>query len=313
MKKIFATALLATLVLASVAAAEPVAVFVSILPQKYFVEQIGGERVAVSAMVEKGRDPHVFEPLPAQMEGLSKAKAYFAVGLPFEETLLPRATSLNPGLKVFRIDEGIDKIAGSCDHDHHREGKDGKHEHEHKDEHKDEHKNEKHDHHAHHHEGADPHVWNGPREAIHMAGKILEGLIEIDPDGEAEYAERHAAFVERVKTMDAEFSRLFRGKMGASFLVFHPAWAYFARSYGLVEVAIETDGKEPKAADLANIISEAKERGVKAIFISPQFSKRSAEIIAQAIGATVETVNPLSEEWEENLRAVANAIAEAAK
>ena len=309
MKKIFATALLATLVLASVAAAEPVALFVSILPQKYFVEQIGGERVAVSAMVEKGRDPHVFEPLPAQMEGLSKAKAYFAVGLPFEETLLPRATSLNPGLKVFRIDEGIDKIAGSCDHDHHHghteEKQDHKHDHEHKD--------EKHDHHAHHHEGADPHVWNGPREVVHMAGKILEGLIEIDPDGGEEYTRRHAAFVERVKTMDAEFGRLFRGKMGASFLVFHPAWAYFARSYGLVEVAIETDGKEPKAADLANIISEAKERGVKAIFISPQFSKRSAEIIAQAIGATVETVNPLAEEWEENLRAVANAIAEAAK
>jgi len=309
MKKIFATALLATLVLASVAAAEPVAVFVSILPQKYFVEQIGGERAAVSAMVEKGRDPHVFEPLPAQMEGLSKAKAYFAVGLPFEETLLPRATSLNPGLKVFRIDEGIDKIAGSCDHDHHHGHTEEKHDHKHDHEHK----NEKHDHHAHHHEGADPHVWNGPREAIHMAGKILEGLIEIDPDGGEEYTKRHAAFVERVKTMDAEFSRLFRGKMGASFLVFHPAWAYFARSYGLVEVAIETDGKEPKAADLANIISEAKERGVKAIFISPQFSKRSAEIIARAIGATVETVNPLAEEWEENLRAVANAIAEAAK
>ena len=309
MKKIFATALLATLVLASVAAAEPIAVFVSILPQKYFVEQIGGERVAVSAMVEKGRDPHVFEPLPAQMEGLSKAKAYFALGLPFEETLLPRAANLNPGLKIFRIDEGIDKIAGSCDHDHHHghteEKQDHKHDHEHK--------NEKHEHHAHHHEGANPHVWNGPREVVHMAGKILEGLIEIDPDGGEEYTKRHAAFVERVKTMDAEFSRLFRGKMGASFLVFHPAWAYFARSYGLVEVAIETDGKEPKAADLANIISEAKERGVKAIFISPQFSKRSAEIIARAIGATVETVNPLAEEWEENLRAVANAIAEAAK
>ena len=294
MKKIFATALLATLVLASVAAAEPVSVFVSILPQKYFVEQIGGERVAVSAMVEKGRDPHVFEPLPAQMEGLSKAKAYFAVGLPFEEALLPRAASLNPGLKIYRIDEGIDKIAGS--HDHHHG-----------------HTEEKHDHHAHHHEGADPHVWNGPREAIRMAGKILEGLTEIDPDGKEEYAERHAAFVERLKAMDAEFAGMFRDRQGAAFLVFHPAWAYFARSYGLVEVAIETDGKEPKAADLANIISEAKERGVKAIFISPQFSRRSAEIVAQAVGASVTTADPLAAEWEENLRAVAKAIAEAAK
>ncbi len=104
--------------------------------------------------------------------------------------------------------------------------------------------------------------------------------------------------------MDAEFAGMFRDRQGAAFLVFHPAWAYFARSYGLVEVAIETDGKEPKAADLANIISEAKERGVKAIFISPQFSRRSAEIVAQAVGASVTTADPLAAEWEENLRAV---------
>ncbi|PKN49490.1 MAG: cation ABC transporter substrate-binding protein [Deltaproteobacteria bacterium HGW-Deltaproteobacteria-20] len=294
MKRVLFSALAVLLLLASVAAAEPVSVFVSILPQKYFVEQIGGERVDVSAMVEKGRDPHVFEPLPAQMEGLSKAKAYFAVGLPFEESLLPRAASLNPGLKIYHIDEGIDKITGG--HEHH-----------------DEHKDEKHEHHDPHREGADPHVWNSPREAILMAGKIVEGLTAIDPDGREEYARRHADFVERLKTLDAEFAGMFRGRQGATFLVFHPAWAYFARSYGLVEVAIETEGKEPKAADLANIISEAKERGVKAIFISPQFSKRSAEIVAQAIGASVTTADPLAAEWEENLRAVAKAIAEAAK
>lgn len=302
MKRVLFSALAVLLLFASAAAAGPVSVFVSILPQKYFVEQIGGERVDVSAMVEKGRDPHVFEPLPAQMAGLSKAKAYFAVGLPFEESLLPRAASLNPGLKIYRIDEGIDKIAGGREHH---------------DEHEDEpERNDgKHDHHVHepHREGADPHVWNSPREAILMAGKILEGLTEIDPDGREEYARRHADFVERLKTLDAEFAGMFRGRQGATFLVFHPAWGYFARSYGLVEVAIETEGKEPKAADLANIISEARERGVKAIFLSPQFSRRSAEIVAQAIGASVTTADPLAAEWEENLRAVAKAIAEAAK
>jgi zinc transport system substrate-binding protein len=316
MKKVLLSALFALLAFSSAAAAEPVSVFVSILPQRFFVGQIGGERVNVSVLVEKGRDPHVFEPLPAQMAGLAKAKAYFAIGLPFEETLLPRVKSLTPDLKIYHTDEGIDKIAVSRGHDNHE------HQHEHKAEqhehdHKHDHKAEKHEHHAHdnhhHHEGADPHVWNGPRETIHMAGNILAGLIEIDPDGKDEYTKRHAAFVERIKAMDAEFVELFREKQGAAFLVFHPAWAYFARSYGLVEVAIETDGKEPKAADLANIISEAKERGVRVVFISPQFSKRSAEIIARAVGATVETVNPLAEEWEENLRAVAKAIAEAAR
>jgi zinc transport system substrate-binding protein len=303
MKKVLSSAFLLLLVLASAASAEPVQVFVSILPQKYFVGQIGGERVNVSALVEKGKDPHAFEPLPAQMAGLSKAKAYFAIGLPFEEELLSRVERLNPGLKVFHTDRGIDKITGG--HRHEEAG----HEHGHT------HGGHEKDHHGHGHgsEGADPHVWNGPREAVHLAGKILAGLIEIDPDGKSEYTKRHDEFVRRLGDMDAEFSNLFRGKQGAAFLVFHPAWAYFARSYGLVEVAIETDGKEPKAADLAGVINRARERGVRVIFISPQFSRRSAEIVAQAIGAVVETVNPLAEEWEENLRAVAAAISEAAK
>ena len=100
---------------------------------------------------------------------------------------------------------------------------------------------------------------------------------------------------------------------GAAFLVFHPAWGYLAREYGLEEVAIESDGKEPKASEMAETITEAKKRGVKVVFISPQFSGRSAEIIARGIGASVRTVNPLSEEWEENLRAAVRAIAEAAR
>ena len=78
-------------------------------------------------------------------------------------------------------------------------------------------------------------------------------------------------------------------------------------------MAIEVDGKEPKAAEMAAVITDAKRRGVKVVFVSPQFSERSAETIARSIGAAVETVNPLSEEWEENIRAAARAIAEAAR
>jgi len=156
-------------------------------------------------------------------------------------------------------------------------------------------------------------VWNGIREARTIAQNTCAALAELDPEG-AEYFGRNLGnFLERLDALDAELRELFRGREGAAFLVFHPAWGYLAREYGLEEVAIEVDGKEPKAAEMAAVITDAKRRGVKVVFVSPQFSERSAETIARSIGAAVETVNPLSEEWEENIRAAARAIAEAAR
>lgn len=267
-------------------------VFVSVLPQKYFTEQVGGERVEVSVLVERNRDPHTFEPLPAQMAALSQADGYISIGLPFEDSLLPRIRQLNPSLRVFAADRGIEKITGK-DEDHHG------HTHEHG--------------HDHDHGGSDPHVWNGIREARTIAENTCAALAELDPEG-AEYFGRNLGnFLERLDALDAELRELFRGREGAAFLVFHPAWGYLAREYGLEEVAIEVDGKEPKAAEMAAVITDAKRRGVKVVFVSPQFSERSAETIARSIGAAVETVNPLSEEWEENIRAAARAIAEAAR
>lgn len=267
------------------------AVFVSVLPQKFFAEQVGGERVEVSVLVEKNRDPHTFEPLPAQMAALSRADGYLSIGLPFEESLLPRVRQLNPSLRIFPADRGIERIRGK-DEEHHGHNEHG---------------------HAHDHGGSDPHVWNGIREARTIAENTFAALAELDPEGTEDYRRNLAAFRQRLDTLDAEFRELFRGREGAAFLVFHPAWGYLAREYGLEEVAIEVDGKEPKASDMAAVITEAKRRGVKVVFVSPQFSGRSAEIIARSIGAAVEAVNPLSEEWEENLRTVARAIAEAAR
>ena len=270
--------------------AEKFSVFVSILPQKFFAEQIGGNRVNISVLVEKGRDPHTFEPLPGQMAALARAQGYFSIGLPFEENLLPRISKLNPSMKIFAVDKGVDKIFPSP---HHEEGHQEK---------------------EHHHEaGADPHIWNSPAEAQMIARNMRDALIELDPSGKDEYLQAFEALSFRLKSLDEELKALFSDRKGASFLVFHPGWAYLARTYGLREVAIEVDGKEPKASDMAKIIEEARENNVKVIFISPQFSKKSASVIAEAVGVAVKEANPLAEEWEKNLRAVASAIAESAK
>lgn len=267
--------------------AEKLSVFVSILPQKYFAEQIGGDRVNVSVLVEKGRDPHTFEPLPGQMAALAQATGYFSIGLPFEETLLPRISKLNPAMKIFAVDEGVDKILPSR--------------------HEEEHQEKDHPH------GADPHIWNSPAEAQRIASNMRDAFIEMDPAGKEQYLRAYDRFSLRLKALEEELRTLFSGKEGASFLVFHPGWSYLARTYGLREVAIEVDGKEPKASDMAKIIGEAREKGVKVIFIAPQFSKKSASVIAEAVGASVREANPLAEEWEENLRSVASAIAESAE
>ncbi len=294
MKKKLSTVVFLSVLMFSfaVSAGAEVTIYVSVPPQKYFTEQVGGERVNVSVLVEKGQDPHTFEPLPAQMAALSRAKLYLSIGLPFEKSLLPRLRKINPGLRVFSADRGVEKIMGK-DEEHHG--------------HTDEHG------HDHDHGGSDPHVWNGVREAGIIAENILNVLTELDPGGEEYYLQNFQTFKTRLDKLDSELRELFRGKEGTAFLVFHPAWGYLAREYGLDEVAIESEGKEPKASDLAALISSAKKKGIKTILISPQFSRRTAEIIAGNIGANVETVNPLAEEWEENIRAAAHTIATAAK
>ncbi|HCL78801.1 MAG TPA: cation ABC transporter substrate-binding protein [Synergistaceae bacterium] len=309
-KKILVTLFVTLIALtgSSAAAGGRLSVFVSILPQKYFAEQIGGDRVTVSALVEKGQDPHTFEPRPAQMAALAEAAAYLSIGMPFEEALLPKLLQLNPGLRLFESDAGVERIMPEEVH-HHEDAAQSR---EHHDE--EEHDHEAiHDDHEHHHDGADPHVWNAPREAKIIASNMLRTLTELDPEGADYYSANFAALSSRLDAMDDEFKTLFRGKEGTAFLVFHPGWGYLARQYGLREVAIEVDGKEPKASDMACIVSDAKERGVRILFIAPQFSRRSAETVARAVGASVEVADPLAEEWEANLRRVAQAIADAAR
>lgn len=94
------------------------------------------------------------------------------------------------------------------------------------------------------------------------------------------------------------------------FMVFHPAWGYFARDYGLEMIPIELGGTEPSAAELATLMAEAKEENIKVIFAQPEFSKRDAETIAQEIGGEVLLLDPLAADWLENLRHVSQQLAQ---
>lgn len=276
--------------------------FVSILPQKALVERLVGDRMTVTALLPPGADPHLFEPKPRQMADLAGARGYVAVGLPFEEVLLPRLRGVAPGLAVIPGDAGIDKIALASPEalwEHHAPesvSEDRGHPH-------GAGVSEDAEHH-HHHGGLDPHIWTSPRRMAQMARTVTEALEILDPAGGETYRRNLEALEKDVEALDQELRGLLADRRGMAFLVFHPAWGYLAADYGLRQIPLEIEGKEPKAADLARLIVFAREKGVKVLFVAPQFSRKSAAMVAGEIGATLADIDPLAEDWMDNLRGV---------
>jgi zinc transport system substrate-binding protein len=276
-------------------------VFVSIVPQKYFVQKIGGDRVAVSVLVPPGASPHQFEPKPRQMAELAQTSVYFAIGVELEKAWLKKIAAANPKLLVVPTDEGIAKIA-SVELDPHGEppsaaagsshvpGKSDPRE-----------------------AAPDPHVWLSPPLVKLQAGRIRDGLTAADPGSGPYYSARCAAFLQEIDALDRELKALFAGRNGKSFMVLHPSWGYFAAAYGLEQVPIEIEGKEPKPAQLQRLIRFARERRIDVIFVQPQFSAKSAELLAREIGGRIVVADPMAEDWANNLRVLSRKFGASAR
>jgi zinc transport system substrate-binding protein len=279
-----------------VMSAEQLLVYVSILPQQYIVQQIGKDRLDVCVMIPPGADVHTYEPKPKQMVDISKAKLYFAVGIEFEKRWMKKIAAANKTLRVVHTDQGIDKIPMKGVYPHDEAWASDK---------DDEHGKD------HHHEGLDPHIWLSPTMVMRQARAVLYALQEADPDHRSDYERHYNLFMKELVGLDAELKNIFAGKQGLRFMVFHPAWGYFAHAYGLIQVPVEVEGREPKASQLVDLIDYAKKQGIKVIFAQPQFSPKSAKQIAKEIGGEVVFADPLAPNWSENLRAVAKALTHA--
>lgn len=305
------------------AAEGKIPVFVSIVPQKFFVEQIGRDRVDVQVMVEPGASPHTYEPKPQQMRALSKARVYFAIGLPFEHVWLGKIAAANRDMKIVHTDEGIEKI--QMVGEHHHEGEAGE-QHRAEPPHKPDgakhtaeppHKpaGERDSAEEHHrpdgepgelHGEPDPHIWLSPGLVAIQAEQILNGLKAVDPSSAALYESNYRTFISQITALDGELKEIFAGKQGVQFMVFHPSWGYFAREYKLKELPIEMEGKDPKPAQIQELISHAREHKISVIFVQPQFSVKSAHQIAKEINGEVVFADPLAYDWFKNLREVAD-------
>jgi zinc transport system substrate-binding protein len=264
-------------------AADPLSVFVSILPQKRFVERIGGSRVQVSVMVGQGQGEETYEPTPRQMARLAQARLYFRIGIPFEDVWLGPIIKVNPNIEMVDCRQGIPLLsmrnnleAGN------RHGAHG---------------------------ATDPHIWTSPPLVKIMAAHIRNVLVTVDPTHSGQFEENYQAFIQDLDELDQFIRRTLMGITHRRFMVFHPAWGYFAHTYGLEEIAIEQAGKKPSAKALAALIKQGRQEGIRAIFVQKQFSRANAELIARAIGAKVIALDPLAEDYGRNLRHVATVLA----
>jgi len=277
---------------------------VSIPPQQYFLEKIGGDLVQVSVLVPGNSDPHTYEPKPQQLMALSEAEAYVLVGFGFEQPWLEKLKAANADMVLIDSAQGITPMEME-EHDH---GHDHGHSHSH---------DHNHDHSAEEHQEAgavtiaDPHIWLSPSLVKQQATTIAEGLSKLDPDNREQYEANLAKFLEEIGQLDQELRQILEPLPQRKFIVFHPSWAYFARDYNLVQIPVEVDGQEPSARELKALIDTAKENNLTVVFAETQFSTKSSEAIAAEINGQVELLDPLSPDWSNNLITVAQKIANA--
>ncbi|MDP8222852.1 MAG: zinc ABC transporter substrate-binding protein [Candidatus Lernaella stagnicola] len=266
------------------AAAAPLEVFVSIVPQKYFVERVGGEEVSVAVLVGPGRSPATYDPTPAQMARLSRAAVLFRIGVPFENRLMTKIPTVCPNLRIVDTRRGVKLLAMEEDHGH----DDG-----------------------HDHAGMDPHIWLDPKRVKVQARTIAESLSELRPAAAATFRANLAAFERDLDEVDARIGRVLAPFRGRSFMVFHPSYGYFGDSYGLVQIAVEASGKSPGPRQIARWVDWARAENIRIVFVQPQFASSAVHTIAQSIDGAVVPMDPLAEDYLTNLEAMARRIEEA--
>jgi len=255
----------------------PLTVAVTILPQKQFVERITGEHARIIVLVPPGASPHTHEPTPKQLEDISKASLYIKVGsgIEFERAWMNKLSGINPRMRIVDSSTGIQLISGYHDDDE---------------------------------TGADPHIWLSPKNAKIMVENMYRGLVSADPEHKMVYRANTDAYLKELDELDADISREISKKQIHAIMVYHPAWSYFARDYGLLQIPIETEARIPSPTRIENLIRQAKEGNITVVFASPEYSTKSAEVIAKEIGGSVVLVDPLEEDYLGNIRRVASAF-----
>jgi zinc transport system substrate-binding protein len=266
-----------------------VRMIVTLVPQAQFVEKIGGEKVAVTVLVPTGASPHTYEPTPSQIEEVARADVFAKVGsgVEFELVWMDKIISVNPDMLIVDCSQNIQLLDTPSKEISYLENSHGI--------------------------NKDPHIWTSPRNAIVMVNNIYEGLVKINPENKDYYSDNKDAYIEDLRNLDDNLHNIFSHLKTKKFMVYHPAWGYFAHEYGLEMIPIEKEGKEPTPEGLVQLIRQAKENEVKVIFATPEFQTETAKVVANEIGGTLVLISPLEKDYIAMLTKISQEIEKSLK
>lgn len=258
---------------------------VSIEPLRYFVENVAGDKFVVTTLVPTGASPETYELTPQQVVEVSDSRAYFTVGtLGLEKTRLQKLTENAPELVTVNVSDSIPLMTTdetNCTDEHHGHL---------------------------HSDGVDLHTWTSTTSARAIVKRICHALIELDSANAAFYAHRSDSLLAHIDSIDVQIRATLRNLQHRTFLIYHPALGYFARDYGLQQMSVETDGKEPSAERMQQLIHRAQSENVKVVFIQTEHSGRAARRIAEAIGGRVVNISPLDYQWDAQMLHIAKSL-----
>ena len=255
-------------------------VAVSLVPEKTFVEAVCGDLAEVVVMVPPGSSPGNYEPSPKEIEGFSKAKLYFAMGVPTEKiNIFPKAAEIKT-MKVIKLQEEVLKVYPE------REFSPG---------------------------NRDPHIWLSPKRAKIMVEVIAREMIQLDAKNKDTYEKNAQKYIGELDNLDKEMKKSFEGIKDKKFIVFHPSFGYLADDYSLQMYALEEKGKEASPQRLKDMIDFAKKENIKAVFYQAEISSKQAQAFAEEIGGKTVELAPLAPNYIENLKNMSKLMNEVMK
>lgn len=263
---------------------------VSLEPQKYFLDKIVGDKIEVNCLLKSSSNPESYEPSMNDLLTLEKSMAYIKMGnVGFEQSLVDKIKQNSKEITIFDSSHGIEPILGTHDCCHH-------HEHNH----------------AHHNEAsADPHTWTSIKNAKIIARNMFDVVVKIDSINKDFYKSNYDKLISSLDSLDAYATQKLAPHKGEAFLVWHPSLSYFARDYNLEQITLGQIGKELSAKQLQEQIDNARKHKASTFFFQKEYDSQQANVLNEQIGAKITTINPLSYEWEKEIRHIIDAIASA--